>query len=591
VPKAASRNTAWLIAASCLLALVSVIAIVLLWTPGFSGNDDAFLGSLPSGSFSGTPEGFMGIHVGPLNGTILAIFYSVTQALPWYTLMEFAIVWLALAILLTVSVVLGRESIIPPIFIAGLLWLYIAAPKLLEIAMTPVALIGMSSGMTLVLLAKKSPKFGVPITIVAGLIVGFSGVLRQDLIISGLLLTFLPFLIFLALQLRVKLSLCFFGVLSIISIANWAIRSVFVNDSLWAAYFSSEKSRYTLLDTPQIQASFQLVDSTPFTLNDLYLYYQHGMLDRHVFSPQKLEALTQVTSGATKNGAGLIYEPLAMWESFQDNLLPATAFLGVLAILVLVGLINLGSWRQRAIFVVMTLVSVAWFAAAFHYVGETRKIGAHVQIPLTFLALSLTLFSPLAFGTGRKHLDFRGLRGKARYLAAGVAPAIAVFVLQGDPLDDLAATSKKNQAVMKIANEFVAEVRSLEPGVVYLSICCTTPWEGADPLKPKPFESWPMQIVGGWPTHTAGWERRNEMLGISDGVPKDAYGTTDLVQALISNPKVRLIATEQAAGALSGQMKQYRGWQGCLNPIHRLPNDAVVYQAIAGNCATAPPAA
>jgi hypothetical protein len=529
--------------------------------------------------------------VGPLNGTILAIFYSVTQALPWYTLMEFAIVWLALAILLTVSVVLGRESIIPPIFIAGLLWLYIAAPKLLEIAMTPVALIGMSSGMTVVLLAKRSPKFGVPIAIVAGVIVGFSGVLRQDLIISGLLLTFLPFLIFLAFQLRVKLSLCFFGALSIISIANWAIRSVFVNDSLWAAYFSSEKSRYTLLDTPQIQASFQLVDSTPFTLNDLYLYYQHGMLDRQVFSPEKLEVLTQVTSGATKNGSGLIYEPLAMWESFQDNLLPATAFLGVLAILVLVGLINLGSWRQRAVFVVMTLVSVVWFAAAFHYVGETRKIGAHVQIPLTYLALSLVLFSPLAFGPGRKHLDCSGLRGKAKYLAAGVAPAIAVFVLQGDPLDDLAATSKKNQAVMKVTNEFVAEVRSLEPGVVYLSICCTTPWEGADPLEPKPFEGWPIQIVGGWPTHTAGWERRNEMLGVADGVPKDAYGTTDLVQALISNPKVRLIATEQAAGALSGQMKQYRGWQGCLNPIHLLPNDAVVYQAIAGNCATAPPAA
>jgi len=116
----------------------------------------------------------MGIHVGPLNGTILAIFYSVTQAIPWYTLMEFAIVWLALAILLTVSVILGRESIIPPIFIAGLLWLYIAAPKLLEIAMTPVALIGMSSGMTLVLLARKSPKFGEPIAIVAGVIGGFS---------------------------------------------------------------------------------------------------------------------------------------------------------------------------------------------------------------------------------------------------------------------------------------------------------------------------------------------------------------------------------------------------------------------------------
>jgi hypothetical protein len=38
-------------------------------------------------------------------------------------------------------------------------------------------------------------------------------------------------------------------------------------------------------------------------------------------------------------------------------------------------------------------------------------------------------------------------------------------------------------------------------------------------------------------------------------------------------------------------MRQYRGWKGCLNPIHRLPNDAVVYQAIEGNCAAAPPPA
>jgi hypothetical protein len=472
-----------------------------------------------------------------------------------------------------------------------MLWLYVAAPRLLDIAMTPVALIGMASGVTLVLIAKKSLRFGAPIALGAGLIVGFSGVLRQDLLISGLLLTFLPFFVFLAFQLRVRLSLYFFGALSAISLANWAIRSVFVNDSLWAAYFSSEKSRYTLLDTPQIQASFQLVDSTPYTLNDLYLYYQHGMLDRQVFSPQRLEELTQVTSGATKNGSGLVYEPLAMWESFQDNLLPASFFLGVLVAFVLVGLINLTSFKQRAVFLSMTLIGVVWFAAAFHYVGETRKVGAHVQIPLTYLALLLVLLSPLAFGTGQKRIDFSRLTGKARYLAAAAAPAIAVFVLLGNPFDDLSGISQKNKSVMKVANEFVNEVKNLESGVTYLSICCTTPWEGANPLKPKPFEGWPIQIVGGWPTHTAGWERRNEMLGIADGVPKDPYGTTDLVLALTSNPKVRLIATEQAAGALSGQMRQYRGWKGCLNPIHRLPNDAVVYQAIDGNCAAAPPPA
>jgi len=205
--------------------------------------------------------------------------------------------------------------------------------------------------------------------------------------------------------------------------------------------------------------------------------------------------------------------------------------------------------------------------------------------------LILLLLAPLAFikdPTYRASTNWQGWLVRA---GAALVPAALVYFFFGNPLAGLADQSRANIAYQAKTREFISELRSVDPNAAYVSICCTTPWEGANPKDAEPFKGWPVQIVGGWPPFSPPWERRNEMLGVADGVPKDAYGTTDLVQALISNPKVRLIATEQAAGALSGQMKQYRGWKGCLNPIHRLPNDAVVYQAIEGNCATARPAA
>jgi hypothetical protein len=304
-----------------------------------------------------------------------------------------------------------------------------------------------------------------------------------------------------------------------------------------------------------------------------------------------MQRLVDLTAPATGSGEGLFYAPSLMWENFLRYSAPSASLLPIAIAFLIISLINLRTTKQRLTLVAVAAISLGWYAGILYYLGETRKIAAHVQLPISYIFLVLLLLAPLAFIKGSAFSPAKNWQGHLVRFGAALVPAALVYFFLSNPLAGLAGQSKSNTQRQASAREFIEELRTIDPKAAYISICCTTPWEGANPKDAQPFKDWPIQIVGGWPPFSPPWERRNEMLGIADGVPKDPYGTTDLVVALTSNPKVRLIATEQAAGALSGQMRQYRGWKGCLNPIHRLPNDAVVYQAIDGNCAAAPPPA
>lgn len=563
--------------------------VVAFFQPGYAGNDDALLASIPSGAFTGEPDGRM-VFTGPLIGFPLAGLYLALPDVPWYMYMEYAGMALSLAAAIVVSTILSRRALVPVALGIIFAWLAVFSRWLLNFTFTPVAVLVSSIGVLLLLLALFMARKAGWLIAIGGAFIALGAVLRPELLL-GLLAVFAPLLALLMIALSWRNRLALVGGFGSVAIVDWLSRQLAFSGEVWATYLWSDPNRSEILDTPAIGASFLFAEQASLTQNDYSLFYQNGYMDRSVFTPEVMQRLVDITAPATGSGEGLFYAPALMWENFLRYSAPSASLLPIGIAFLIIGLINLRTTKQRLALVAISATSLIWYAGILYYLGEIRKIATHVQLPISYIFLILLLLAPLAFikdPTYRASTNWQGWLVRA---GAALVPAALVYFFFGNPLAGLADQSRANIAYQAKTREFISELRSVDPNAAYVSICCTTPWEGANPKDAEPFKGWPVQIVGGWPPFSPPWERRNEMLGISEGVPKDAYGTTDLVQALISNPKVRLIATEQAAGALSGQMKQYRGWQGCLNPIHRLPNDAVVYQAIAGNCATAPPAA
>jgi hypothetical protein len=400
-----------------------------------------------------------------------------------------------------------------------------------------------------------------------------------------------PLIVFLLIRLKWISRFAVVSGFGVIAFADWVTRQLAFSGPVWKTYLWSDPNRSEILDTPAMGASFLFAEQAGLTQNDFSLFYQNGYMDRTVFTPEVMQRLVDLTAPATGSGEGLFYAPSLMWENFLRYSAPSASLLPIAVAFLIISLINLRTTKQRLTLVAVAAISLGWYAGILYYLGETRKIAAHVQLPISYIFLVLLLLAPLAFIRGTAYSAAKNWQGHLVRFGAALVPAALVYFFFGNPLAGLAGQSESNTQRQASAREFIEELRTIDPHAAYISICCTTPWEGANPKDAQPFKDWPVQIVGGWPPFSPPWERRNKMLGISDEVPKDPYGTTDLVLALTSNPKVRLIATEQAAGALSGQMRQYRSWKGCLSPIHRLPNDAVVYQAIDGNCAAAPPPA
>ena len=567
----------WLISGSVVFSVGLMATIITIWQPGYAGNDDALLASIPSGSFTGEPDGRM-VFTGPLIGFPLAGLYSLWSEIPFYMYMEYLAMALSLAAAIVVSVILGRRALVPVWLGVTFLWFAVFARWLLDFTFTPVAFLVSSAGFLFLLLAIQKTKGSIWFALTAGVLVALGGVLRPEPLI-GVLGVFAPFLLVALWRTRFRASALFVGGLGIVFGLNWLTRKIVYPGEVWAAYLWSDPNRSEILDTPAMGASFLFAEKAGLTQNDYSLFYQNGYLDRTVFSPETMQRLVDVTSGATGSGEGFIYAPSLMWSNFLNYSAPARSLLLIGIAFALISLINLANLRQRLIFLGVLLVNLVWFSAILYYLGESRKVAAHVQLPLTYIFLMLILLAPLAFLSESRVRPSRSWQATLSRTGLALVPALVVYFALGNPFANLGSQSEANIARQATTERFIAELVALDPQAAYISICCTVPWEGADPTKARPFDGWPVQIVGGWPPFTPMWDKRNEMLGISDGIPKDPYGTTDLVQALIKNPKVRLIATEQAAGALAGQMSQYRKWDGCFTPIARLSNNAMVYQA------------
>lgn len=557
--------------------------VITVWQPGYAANDDAFLASIPSGSFSGQPDGRM-VFTGPIIGFPLAGLYSLWPDVPFYMYMEYLALALSLAAAIVVATILSRRALVPVALGVIFLWFALFSQWLLNIMFTPIALALTSVGLLIVLLALAQPRINIWVLVTAGLFFAVGGFLRDDVsprpnISLSVFVVLLPFFLLLAYNLRIKRALIFFVSFLIGLAVNFVARQFIYTGSLWQSALTAESQRSAILDSPAISASVLFAERAGLTQNDYSLFYQNGYLDRTVFSPETMQRLVDVTAGATASGQGFFYQPSLMWANFLDYSAPARSLLLIGVAFVFISLLNLNSLRQRIIFLSVTFINLAWFAGILYYLGESRKVAAHVQLPIAYIFLLLILVAPLAFLKTSRVRPAESWQAKLSRTGLAIVPALVVYFSFGNPLAILGIQSQANIARQASAERLISDLRTLDANAAYISICCTVPWESADPTKARPFDEWPVQIVGGWPPFTPMWERRNELLGISEGVPKDPYGTTDLVEALISNPRVRLIATEQAAGALAAQMAQYRKWQGCMTPLTRLSNNAVVYQA------------
>jgi hypothetical protein len=530
------------------------------------------------------------VFTGPLIGYPLAGLYSILPAVPWYMYMEYAGMALSLAAAIIVSVILSKRALIPVALGVILAWFAVFSQWLLNFTFTPVAILVSSVGVLSVLLALYLTPSSGWLFFLGGGLVALGAILRPELLL-GFLAVLAPLIALLLIRLNWINRFAVVSGFGVIAFADWVTRQLAFSGQVWKTYLWSDPNRSEILDTPAMGSSFLFAEQAGLTQNDYSLFYQNGYMDRTVFTPEVMQRLVDLTGPATGSGEGLFYAPSLMWENFLRYSAPSASLLPIAIAFLIISLMNLRTNKQRLALVAVAAISLGWYAGILYYLGETRKIAAHVQLPISYIFLILLLLAPLAFIKGSAHSAATKWQGHLVRFGAALVPAALVYFFFGNPLAGLAGQSESNTQRQASAREFIEELRTIDPNAAYISICCTTPWEGANPKNAQPFKDWPVQIVGGWPPFSPPWGRRNEMLGIADGVPKDPYGTTDLVVALTSNPKVRLIATEQAAGALSGQMRQHRGWKGCLNPIHRLPNDAVVYQAIDGNCAAAPPPA
>lgn len=289
------RERVWFAATVNLLILG---ILLLIFRPAFETNDDMGIALFVNGA-KGTYDAHL-VYSNYLLGLILSVLYQFTGGLPWYSLLQYAVLFLSFTAIF--HVVVRKMKSVSAVWISVIvIWIF-AYEGYIHIQFTKTAGIISAAGILLLLYAAAQEKAGWKLPACGYLLACFGFMYREHQFLAELaLMSGIGLFLLLdgaetrakELWRRLRRCLLFFGALALLAGCLHVTNSLSYRSLQWKEYFEYNRLRTELLDYGFPDYAENRAEYLALGVNRtaLRLYRQWSYADTEKFTPEVMRGL------------------------------------------------------------------------------------------------------------------------------------------------------------------------------------------------------------------------------------------------------------------------------------------------------------
>lgn len=545
---------------SLVAAVVWIVSILSLATPGFALSDDLQMEAFANGDYSGSSSHFL-VFSNVIYGAALRSLYELAPGIPWYALLLYAVQALSIAavfyVILRARIVLGNAMAL-----LGIGWLVFTLPNFtIALSFTPTAILAGLAGVLLLISSLATPIRPFGIASAAGLLL-VSTLIRGNAALLVLLTTSI-FVARALLRTPRRVAAFTLVLLTVIPLGTMQFNDWYTGrPTEWADYNEFNALRGQLHGTKRLRyhpGIDPVLDRMGWTPLDLAAFEAWIFPDPQVFTAESLRIYLDNTQQRPP-GRSLLADLGGVWNRYRPQLAAAIALLAWCLLRAI--------QERRTGLALWPFAALVGFVAPMIYLTLFERFPLRLGRPIWGLLPIFLLLEPrtnnwLRFpttsSTSRRHHANR-----LRALMAGAVAAILAIggITRSLPLSqEFEIRREKLQSSLEILED-------VDPDGVFVYRVNDLLVTGKNPLSAHGiFHSDPKVIGLGWSTFSPPWNSRRVRFGLGN-----------VLESVVSDPNVYLISDRLSAQLVRTFARRHYGIsttpvQVASIPVGDLPRD------------------